>query len=208
MIKVGKNVRRKGGNMEKKKPTREEALALLKKYNKSDALIKHALAVEAVMAHFAEKFGEEDLEKWRVVGLAHDLDYEKYPEEHCSKVREILTDEGWPEDYIRAIQSHGWKICSDVEPQERMEKVLYTIDELTGLIVATVLMRPSRSIMDLTAKSVKKKMKQKSFAAGIDRGIIEEGAQLLGMDLNEVIEETIRGMQNAAAELGLKGEPQ
>ncbi len=208
MIKVGKNVRRKGGNMEKKKPTREEALALLKKYNKSDALIKHALAVEAVMAHFAEKFGEEDLEKWRVVGLAHDLDYEKYPEEHCSKVREILTDEGWPEDYIRAIQSHGWKICSDVEPQERMEKVLYTIDELTGLIVATVLMRPSRSIMDLTAKSVKKKMKQKSFAAGVDRGIIEEGAQLLGMDLNEVIEETIRGMQNAAAELGLKGEPQ
>ncbi|MGI6318586.1 MAG: HDIG domain-containing protein [Firmicutes bacterium] len=194
--------------MEKKKPTREEALALLKKYNKSDALIKHALAVEAVMAHFAEKFGEEDLEKWRVVGLAHDLDYEKYPEEHCSKVREILTDEGWPEDYIRAIQSHGWKICSDVEPQERMEKVLYTIDELTGLIVATVLMRPSRSIMDLTAKSVKKKMKQKSFAAGVDRGIIEEGAQLLGMDLNEVIEETIRGMQNAAAELGLKGEPQ
>jgi putative nucleotidyltransferase with HDIG domain len=208
VIKVGKNVRRKGGNMEKKKPTREEALALLKKYNKSDALIKHALAVEAVMAHFAEKFGEEDLEKWRVVGLAHDLDYEKYPEEHCSKVREILTDEGWPEDYIRAIQSHGWKICSDVEPQERMEKVLYTIDELTGLIVATVLMRPSRSIMDLTAKSVKKKMKQKSFAAGVDRGIIEEGAQLLGMDLNEVIEETIRGMQNAAAELGLKGEPQ
>jgi putative nucleotidyltransferase with HDIG domain len=206
VIKVGKNVRRKGGNMEKKKPTREEALELLKKYNKNDALIKHALAVEAVMVHFAEKFGEEDLEKWRVIGLTHDLDYEKYPEEHCSKVREILMEEGWPEDYIKAIQSHGWKICSDVEPQERMEKVLYTIDELTGLIVATVLMRPSRSIMDLAAKSVKKKMKQKSFAAGVDRGVIEEGAQLLGMDLSEVIEETIRGMQNAAADLGLKGE--
>jgi len=190
--------------MEKKKPTREEALALLKKHNKSDALIKHALAVEAVMAQFAQKFGEDE-EKWRVIGLAHDLDYEKYPEEHCRKVREILEEEGWPEDYIRAIQSHGWKICSDVEPVERMEKVLYTIDELTGLIVATVLLRPSRSILDLTAKSVKKKWKQKGFAAGVNREVIEEGAQLLGMDLTEVIEETIRGMQKAAEELGLKG---
>ncbi|NLL58915.1 MAG: HDIG domain-containing protein [Firmicutes bacterium] len=190
--------------MEKKKPTREEALALLKKHNKSDALIKHALAVEAVMAQFAQKFGEDE-EKWRVIGLAHDLDYEKYPEEHCRKVREILEEEGWPEDYIRAIQSHGWKICSDVEPVERMEKVLYTIDELTGLIVATVLLRPSRSILDLTTKSVKKKWKQKGFAAGVNREIIEEGAQLLGMDLTEVIEETIRGMQKAAEELGLKG---
>lgn len=191
---------------EKKKPTREEALALLKKHNKNDALIKHALAVEAVMAHFAGKFGEEDPEKWHVVGLIHDLDYEKYPEEHCHKVRELLMEEGWPEDYIRAVQSHGWKICSDVEPVERMEKVLYTIDELTGLIVATVLLRPSRSIMDLTAKSVKKKWKQKNFAAGVNREVIEEGAQLLGMDMTEVIEETIRGMQNAAAELGLKGD--
>jgi len=190
--------------MEKKKPTREEALALLKKHNKSDALIKHALAVEAVMAQFAQKFGEDE-EKWRVIGLAHDLDYEKYPEEHCRKVREILEEEGWPEDYIRAIQSHGWKICSEVEPVERMEKVLYTIDELTGLIVATVLLRPSRSILDLTTKSVKKKWKQKGFAAGVNREIIEEGAQLLGMDLTEVIEETIRGMQKAAEELGLKG---
>jgi len=192
--------------MEKKKPTREEALELLKKHNKNDALIKHALAVEAVMAHFAGKFGEEDLEKWRVIGLAHDLDYEKYPEEHCSKVRELLMEEGWPEDYIRAVQSHGWKICSDVEPVERMEKVLYTIDELTGLIAATVLLRPSRSIMDLTTKSVKKKWKQKNFAAGVNREIIEEGAQLLGMDMTEVIEETIRGMQNAAEELDLKGD--
>ena len=191
--------------METKKPTREEALALLKKHNQNDALIKHALAVEAVMAHFAEKFGEEDPEKWRVVGLIHDLDYEKYPEEHCSKARELLEDEGWPEDYIRAVQSHGWKICSDVEPMERMEKVLYTIDELTGLIVASALVRPSRSIMDLTAKSVKKKWKQKNFAAGVNREVIEEGTQLLGMDLTEVIEETIRGMQSAAAELDLKG---
>jgi len=192
--------------MEKKKPTREEALALLKKHIKNEALLKHALAVEAVMARFAEKFGEEDPQKWRVVGLVHDLDYENYPKEHCHKTKEILTEEGWPEDYIRAVQSHGWKVHTDVEPVETMEKVLYTIDELTGLVVATVLMRPSRSIMDLTAKSVMKKWKQKGFAAGVNREIIEEGANLLGMDLTEVVEETIRGMQDAAEELGLKGE--
>ncbi len=187
-----------------KKPNRQEAMSLLKKHNKNDALIKHALAVEAVMSHFAEKFGE-DTEKWRVIGLIHDLDYEKHPEEHCHKTQEILLEEGWPEDYIRAVQSHGWKICTDVEPRDNMEKVLYAIDELTGLIVATVLMRPSKSIMDLNAKSVKKKWKQKGFAAGVDRSIIEEGANLLGMDLTELIEETIKGMQNSADELDLRG---
>jgi len=190
--------------MEKGKPDREEAMALLKKHNQNDALIKHALAVEAVMGHFAEKFGE-DPEKWRVIGLIHDLDYEKYPEEHCLKTREMLEEEGWPEEYIRAVQSHGWKICTDVEPVETMEKVLYAIDELTGLIVATVLMRPSKSILDLNAKSVKKKWKQKGFAAGVDRGIIEEGANLLGMDVTELIAETIKGMQGAADELELRG---
>lgn len=188
------------------KPTREEAMALLKKYNQDEALIKHALAVEAVMGHFAEKFGEDDVEKWKVVGLIHDLDYEKYPEVHCQKTEEILRQEGWPEDYIRAALSHGWKICTDVEPVERMEKVIYTVDELTGLITATALMRPSRSIMDLNAKSVKKKFKQKNFAAAVDRNIIEEGANLLGMDLNEVIEETIKGMQTVADELDLRGD--
>ncbi len=191
--------------MEEYKPTREEAMELLKKHNKNDALIKHALAVEAVMGHFAEKFGEEP-EKWRAIGLIHDLDYEKYPDQHCLKTREMLEEEGWPEDYIRAVQSHGWKICTDVEPVGKMEKVLYTIDELTGLIVATVLMRPNRSIMDLTAKSVKKKWKQKGFAAGVDREIIAEGAELLGMEVTEVIDETIQGMQSAAEELGLKGD--
>ncbi len=190
--------------MEVKKPDREEAMALLRKHNQNEALIKHALAVEAVMGHFAEKFGE-DPEKWQAIGLIHDLDYEKYPDEHCHKTREMLEEEGWPEDYIRAVQSHGWKICTDVEPREPMEKVLYAIDELTGLIVATVLMRPSKSIMDLNAKSVKKKWKQKGFAAGVDRGIIEEGANLLGMDVTELIEETIKGMQNAADELDLRG---
>ncbi len=188
------------------KPTREDAMTLLKKHNRSDALIKHALAVEAVMGYFAEKFGEDDIEKWRVIGLVHDLDYEEYPEEHCHKTKEILTAEGWPEDYIRAVISHGWKICTDVEPVETMEKVLYTIDELTGLIVATVLMRPSKSVLDLTAGSVKKKYKNKNFAAGVDRNIIEEGAAMLGMELQEVIEETIRAMQSSADELGLRGE--
>jgi putative nucleotidyltransferase with HDIG domain len=187
------------------KPTREEAMSLLKKYNQSDALIKHALAVEAVMAYFAEKFGEKDLEKWRVIGLVHDLDYEKYPDQHCHKTKEILTEEGWPEDYIRAILSHGWKICTDVEPVEKMEKVLYTTDELTGLIVATILMRPSKSILDLEVSSVKKKYKNKNFAAGVDRGIIEEGAVMLGMSVEEVMQETINAMRAEAETLGLQG---
>lgn len=185
-------------------PTRKTAMELLREYNQNDSLIKHALAVEAVMVHFAELFGE-DKEKWGIIGLIHDLDYEKYPDEHCTKTREILMERDWPEDYIRAVVSHGWGICSDVEPVEKMEKVLYTIDELTGLITATALMRPSKSILDLTTKSVRKKWKQKSFAAGVDRGIIEKGAQMLGMELGEVIGETIKGMQKVADEIGLKG---
>jgi len=188
-----------------KKPNREEAYSLLTEYNGNESLIKHALSVEAVMLHFAELFNEEDKEKWGIVGLVHDLDYEKYPDEHCQKVREILEEKNWPEDYIRAIQSHGWKICSDVEPVERMEKVLYTIDELTGLITAVALMRPSKSILDLEVKSVKKKWKQKNFAAGVNREVIEEGAAMLEMELSEVIEETIKGMQKVAEEIGLKG---
>lgn len=185
-------------------PTREEALTLLKKYNQDDALIKHALAVEAVMVHFAKLFNEE-VNKWQVIGLVHDLDYEKYPDEHCLKTREILEKENWPEDYIRAIESHGYNICTDVKPEKKMEKVLYTIDELTGLIAATALVRPSKSILDLKPKSVKKKWKQKSFAAGVNREVIQEGAEMLGMDLGELIQETIRGMQSAAEEIGLKG---
>jgi len=186
-------------------PDRETAWELLQRYVQDENLIKHAIAVEAVMVHFAEKFGE-DIEKWKVIGLIHDLDYEKYPDEHCQKTREILEKEGWPEEYIRSIESHGWKICTDVEPVETMEKVLYTIDELTGLIIATALMRPSRSIMDTTTKSVKKKWKQKGFAAGVKREVIEEGAELLGLDLGEIIEDTIKGMQNVASDLGLEGE--
>ena len=191
--------------MQTKVPNRAEAYKLLTEFNKNQNLIRHALAVEVVMVHFAELFNESDVDKWRIVGLVHDLDYEMYPEEHCQKVKEILTERNWPEDYIRAIQSHGWGICSDVEPVERMEKVLYAIDELTGLINATALMRPSKSILDLKPKSVKKKWKDRNFAAGVDRDIIQKGVDMLGMDLTEVMAETIKGMQKVAEEIGLKG---
>jgi putative nucleotidyltransferase with HDIG domain len=176
----------------------------LKEFNKNDNLIKHALTVEAVMRHFAGLFGEDE-EKWGIVGLLHDIDYEMYPEQHCIKAKEILTERGWPEEYIHAVLSHGWKLCCDVEPTEKMEKVLYTIDELTGLIAATAVMRPSKSILDLEAKSVKKKWKQKSFAAGVNREVIEEGAELLGMEMDTIIGETINGMKKVAEEIGLKG---
>jgi predicted hydrolase (HD superfamily) len=190
--------------MEKHIPTRQEAFELLKEYNKGESLINNGLAVEAVMVHFAELFGE-DKNKWGIIGLVHDLDYEMYPDKHCIKVKEILTERNWPEDYIRAIQSHGWDICVDIKPEEKMEKVLYTIDELTGLITATALLRPSKSVMDLEVKSVKKKWKQKSFAAGVDRETIKRGAELLGMDLDFMIEETIKGMRDVAGEINLKG---
>ena len=185
-------------------PTREEAFELLREYNEDERLIKHALAVEAVMRYFANKFGEDE-EKWGIIGLIHDLDYEKFPGQHCKKTEEILKEHNWPEDYIRAVLSHGWGICSDVEPASRMEKILYTIDELTGLIAATVLVRPSRSVLDMKAKSVKKKWKDKSFAAGVDRGTIQKGADMLGMELDELITETIMGMRQAADAIGLKG---
>lgn len=187
------------------RPDRQQALELLKKYVKSESLLRHAYTVEAVMRHFAGLFGEDE-EKWGVIGLVHDLDYEMYPDQHCQKVKEILQAENWPQDYIRAIQSHGWKICSDVEPVEKMEKVLYTIDELTGLINATALMRPSKSILDTEVKSVKKKWKQKGFAAGVNREIIEEGIEMLGMERDEVIAQTINAMRKVAEEIGLKGE--
>ncbi len=186
------------------KPTREEAYELLTKYVENDSQIKHALAVEATMVHFAQLF-DEDPEKWGVIGLIHDLDYDKYPEEHCKITEQILKEEGWPEDYIRGVMSHGWKLCTDVEPKEKMEKVIYTIDELTGLVAATALMRPSKSIMDMEAKSVKKKWGQKSFAAGVNRDVIAEGADMLGMDIKEVIHETIMGMRKVADEIGLNG---
>jgi len=187
-------------------PDREQAYELFTKYNKNESLIKHALTVEAVMSHFAEILGEENKEKWAVIGLVHDIDYEMFPEQHCVKAREILEENNWPEDYIHAVESHGWGLCSNVEPVERMEKVLFTIDELTGLIAATALMRPSRSILDTELKSVKKKWKQKSFAAGVNREVIEQGAKMLGLELDYIIEETIKGMRKVADVIGLKGD--
>jgi putative nucleotidyltransferase with HDIG domain len=191
--------------MDSKIPTREEAYQLLTEYNQSDSLIKHALAVEGVMRYFARKRGEDE-EKWGVIGLVHDLDYEQFPEEHCHKSEEILKEKGWPEEYIRAVVSHGWGLCSEVEPQTELEKVLYSIDELTGLVVTTALVRPSKSVMDVKVKSVKKKWKDKRFAAGVDRSIIEKGAEMLGMEISDLIADTIAGMQEVAEEIGLKGE--
>jgi len=190
--------------MNLKVPTREEAYQLLTEYNKSDSLIKHALAVEGVMRYFARKRGEDE-EKWGVIGLVHDLDYEQFPEEHCHKSEEILKEKGWPEEYIRAVVSHGWGLCSEVEPQTELEKVLYAIDELTGLVVTTALVRPSKSVMDVKVKSVKKKWKDKRFAAGVDRSIIEKGARILGMEITDIIADTLAGMQEVAEEIGLKG---
>lgn len=184
--------------------TREEAYGLLTKYNDSEALVTHALAVEAVMRYFARQL-EEDETYWGVVGLIHDLDYEKYPEEHCQKSREILTAEGVSEDIIHAVVSHGWNLCSDVKPERFMEKVLYATDELTGLIHAAVLMRPNKSILDLEVKSVKKKFKSKSFAAGVNREVILAGCEMIEMDLDSVIDWTIEGMKESADELGLAG---
>ena len=192
--------------MESRMPTRTEAFALLQKYNRSDSLIKHALAVEGVMRHFARQNGQDE-EKWGIVGLVHDLDYEQFPEAHCRKTEEILTAEGWPAEMIRAVGSHGWGICSKVRPQSPIEKALYAVDPLTGLVATTALVRPSRSVLDLTAQSVKKKWKDKRFAAGVDRSIIDRGAEMLGMDRSALITETILGMRTVAEAIGLAGQP-
>ena len=186
------------------RPTREEAWKLLNEYNKSDALLKHGLAVEGVMRHFAEINGE-DTEKWGVIGLLHDLDYEMYPEKHCVKTAEIMRENDIDEDYIHAVCSHGWGLCCDVEPVEKMEKVLYTIDELTGLINAACLMRPSKSILDIEVKSVKKKFKSSGFAAGVNREVIQTGCDMIGLSLDDVIKETIEGMKSCADAIGLRG---
>jgi putative nucleotidyltransferase with HDIG domain len=186
-------------------PTREDALEILHEYNQSDSLRKHAYTVEAVMRYIARKRGEDE-EKWGIIGLIHDLDYERYPDQHCTKTREILEGHGWPEEYVRAIISHGWGICSDVEPKSTLEKTLYAIDELTGLVTASVLVRPSKSVMDMSVKSVKKKWKTPSFAAGVNRSIVEKGAEMLGTSIEELIEDTIKGMQEVADAIGLKGD--
>jgi len=157
--------------MEQYIPSRADAMKLLREYNQNESLIKHALAVEGVMRYMARKAGEDE-EKWGLIGLIHDLDYEKYPDQHCARTKEILEENRWPAEYVRAVISHGWGLCTDVEPRTRLEKTLYAIDELTGLVTACVLVRPSRSVMDLKPKSVRKKWKQKGFAAGANREIL------------------------------------
>jgi predicted hydrolase (HD superfamily) len=202
----GMVAQRTGGvwTMAERVPTRDEALALLKEYNQNEALIKHALAVEAVLRYCARKRGQ-DAEKWGAIGLVHDLDYERFPEQHCRKTEEILRAHEWPEEYIRAVLSHGWGICTEVEPRTDLEKTLYTMDELTGLVAATALVRPSKSVLDVEVKSVRKKWKEKSFAAGVNREVIEKGAALLGADLNDLIGDAISAMREVAGPIGLAG---
>lgn len=185
--------------------TRDQAWELLTRYNQSESLRRHALAVEGTMRSLAARFPGADPEEWALAGLLHDLDYEQYPDRHCHKAAQILRDEGYAEPLVRAVLSHGYGIVTDTEPQSDLEKVLYTIDELTGLVTAAALMRPSRSVLDLELKSLKKKYKTPSFAAGVDRSIIENGAARLGWTLDDVLESTILAMREIAASIGLDG---
>lgn len=185
-------------------PSRDEAWELLKEYNQDEFHLKHARIVEGVMRYFARELGfsaEEDY--WGIVGLLHDLDFGMYPEEHCIKSQEIMRSYGIDESIIRATASHGYGICVDIEPEHRMEKVLYAIDELTGLIGAVAAMRPSKSTMDLELSSVKKKYKTPKFAAGCSREVIDRGAQMLGWSLEQLIERTILALRDVEASVGL-----
>lgn len=185
-------------------PNREMAFNLFKKYNKSESLLKHALSVEGVMKYMAVKSGEDE-EKWGIIGLIHDLDYEMYPEQHCKMTEIILRENSWPEEYIRAVLSHGWGLASDVEPKSTLEKTIYAMDELTGLVATSALVRPSKSVMDMEARSVKKKWNDKKFAAGVDRTVIEKGAEMLGVSIDDLITDCIMGMRSVAREIGLAG---
>ncbi|MDE6015915.1 MAG: hydrolase [Acetatifactor sp.] len=182
--------------------TREEALKLLKKYNKESFHIQHALTVEGVMRWYARELGYGDEEEyWGITGLLHDIDFELYPEEHCIKAPELLREGGVGEDMIYSVCSHGYGICCDVEPVHEMEKVLFAADELTGLIWSAALMRPSKSVEDMELKSLKKKFKDKKFAAGCSREIITTGAERLGWELDELLEKTIQAMRDCEAQV-------
>ena len=173
---------------------REETLELLRKYNKEPFHILHGLTVEGTMRYFAKQFGEDE-NYWGMVGLLHDVDFEMYPEEHCKKCIEILKENDIPEDMIHSICSHGYGLCSDVKPEKQMEKVLFATDELTGLIGAAIKMRPSKSTKDLEVSSLKKKFKDKKFAAGCSRDVIKQGAEMLDWELDELFEKTILAMR-------------
>lgn len=176
--------------------TREEAWELLTEYNQDEFHLEHAQIVEQTMKYFANKLGYGDeAEFWGIVGLLHDLDFERYPQEHCIKEQEIMRERGIDERMIHATASHGYAITVDIEPEHEMEKVLYAVDELTGLIGAVAIMRPSKSVQDLEVKSVKKKYKSKNFAAGCSREVIERGAKMLGWELDELIQQTIEALR-------------
>lgn len=180
--------------------TREEAWALLNEYNKDEFHIKHALILEGVMQYFARELGYGDeAEFWGICGLLHDLDFEQFPEQHCIKEQEIMRERGIDERIIHAAASHGWAITVDIKPEHEMEKVLYAVDELTGLIGAVARMRPSKSVQDLELKSVKKKYKTLNFAAGCSREVIGRGAELLGWELDDLISRTILAMRAVPA---------
>lgn len=182
--------------------TRDEALALLKKYNKEAFHIQHALTVEGVMRWYAGELGYgEEADYWAITGLLHDIDFELYPEEHCVKAPELLREGGASEDMIHSVCSHGYGLCSDIKPEHEMEKVLFAVDELTGLIGAAALMRPSKSVMDMEVSSVKKKFKDKRFAAGCSRDVILQGAENLGWELNELFEKTILAMRSCEKQI-------
>ena len=185
-------------------PTRENAFELFKRYNKSESLLKHALSVEGVMRYMAKKHGEDE-EKCGIIGLVHDLDYEMYPDQHCTMTEKILKENDWPEEYIRAVLSHGWGLASDVKPITLLERTIYAIDELTGLVTTSALVRPSKSVLDIEARSVIKKWNDKKFAAGVDRSVIVKGAEMLGVNLDELITDCIMGMRTVAKEIGLEG---
>ena len=180
---------------------REEALQLLKKYNTNEALVLHAFCVEETMKRFARHYGEDE-EYWSLVGLLHDVDYGSFPEEHCAKAPSLLEEIGADQKFINSVCSHGWGICSDIEPTHIMEKVLFTIDELTGLIYATALMRPEH-MQGMSVKSVKKKWASKGFAAGVNRDIITQGASMLDLELTSIIQMTIEAMREAEKKIGL-----
>lgn len=175
--------------------TRAQALALLQKYNREPFHIFHGLTVEGTMRYFARKMGEDE-DFWGLVGLLHDVDFEKYPEQHCLKAPELLSEIGAESEFIHAVCSHGYGICCDVEPTLPMERVLFAADELTGLIGAAARMRPSKSVMDMEVASLKKKFKDKKFAAGCSRDVITQGAERLGWTLEELMEKTILAMRS------------
>lgn len=182
--------------------TRGQAFELLQKYNKDPFHIRHALTVEGVMKWYAKELGyEEDAEYWGIVGLLHDIDFEQYPDAHCIKAPELLREGGVGEDIIHAVCSHGYELTVDIKPEHEMEKVLYAADELTGLIWAAALIRPSKSTQDMELKSVKKKYKTASFAAGCSREVIERGAEMLGWELDKLIQDTIYAMRSCESEI-------